>query len=172
MDTQLFAKADWLHVDRNNGYGPAPIPSPRDGDIESLLVKWQALGFSERSATAALISEGQRFTLLAFAERMATAAVRHKDPSRVHLGLLALGLDGWKSDWRDNATILCLHHDAALRLTADPEQVFRKAGSLLSEKVSSSYSDFLARPDEDKALDAMGYATGRDEGGFRYKREW
>jgi hypothetical protein len=30
----------------------------------------------------------------------------------------------------------------------------------------------LARTDEDKALDAMGYATGRDEDGFRYIRDW
>lgn len=119
-----------------------------------------------------MISEDQRFTLLAFAERMATSAVRHKDPNLIHLGLLALGLDGWKSDWRDNATILCLHYDAALRLSIDPEQVFRNAGCLLSDKVNRSFSEFLARTDEDKALDAMGYATGRDEGGFRYKRDW
>jgi hypothetical protein len=172
MDTQLFANADWLHVDQNNGYGPAPIPSPRDAEIESLLVRWLALSSTERSTAAALISEDQRFTLLAFAERMATAAVRHKDPKRIHLGLLALGLDGWKSDWRDNATILCLHHDAALRLSSDPEQLFRKAGCLLSEKVNRSFSEYLAGTDEDKTLDAMGYSTGRDEGGFRYKRDW
>jgi|APTNR8051073442_1049403.scaffolds.fasta_scaffold16187_2 hypothetical protein len=172
MDTQIFADAEWLNVDQNNGYGPAPIPSQRDGEIETLLIRWQSLSSPERSAAAAQISEDQRFTLLAFAERMATAAVRHKDPNRIHLGLLALGLDGWKSDWRDNATILCLHHDAARRITADPGQVFRKAGCLLSEKVSRSFGDFLARIDEDKALDAMGYVAGRDEGGFRYKRDW
>jgi hypothetical protein len=172
MDTQIFTNAGWLNVDQNNGYGPAPIPNPRDGEIESLLVKWQSLNSPERSAAAAQINEDQRFTLLAFAERMATAAVRHKDPSRIHLGLLALGLDGWKSDWRDNATILCLHYDAATRLAADPGQVFSKAGCLLSEKVSQSFADFLARTDEDKALDAMGYVTGRDEGGFRYNRDW
>lgn len=172
MDTQIFANADLLHVDQNNGYGPAPIPSPRDGEIESLLAKWLTLSSPKRSEAAALISEDQRFTLLAFSERMATAAVRRKDPNRIHLGLLALGLDGWKSDWRDNATILCLHHDAARRLAADPGQVFQKAGSLLSEKVSRSFTDFLNRTDEDKAIDAMGYVTARDEGGFRYKRDW
>jgi hypothetical protein len=172
MDIEIFSNAGWLNVDQNNGYGPAPIPSSRDAEIESLLVKWQAFSPSERSEAAARIIEDQRFTLLAFAERMATSTVRQRDPNRIHLGLLALGLDGWKTDWRDNATILCLHYDAARRLAADPSHIFSVAGSLLSEKVSRSYANFLARTDEDKALDAMGYATGRDEDGFRYIRDW
>lgn len=172
MGTQIFTNAKWLSVDQNNGYGPAPIPSPRDGEIESLLVKWQSLCPSERSTAAAQISEDQRLTLLAFAERMASTAVRVKDSSRIHLGLLALGLDGWKIDWRDNVIILSLHHDAVRRLGADPRQVFSQAGLLLSDKVNRAFADFLARTDEDKALDAMGYVTGCDEGGFRYKRDW
>jgi hypothetical protein len=172
MDTEIFSNAGWLDVDQNNGYGPAPIPSPRDAEIEALLVIWQAFSSSERSKAASEITEGQRCTLVAFAERMATSAVRHKNPSRIYLGLLALGLDGWTSDWRDNYTVLCLHYDAARRLSVDPAYLFRNAGSLLAEKVCRSFVGFLARTDADKALDAMGYRAGRDEDGFRYIRNW
>lgn len=172
MSAHIFATADWLDVDQNRGYGLAPIPSPRDDEIESLIAEWQRLDSLHRSEAAAFISEDQRFTLLAFSERMATASVRQNDPNRLHHGLLALGLDGWNSDWRENAAILCLYYDAARRLNTDPVQLFGKAGCLLSEKVGRSFSDFLARTDEDKALDAMGYVVGRDEDGFRYKRDW
>lgn len=172
MDTQIFSNAKWLSVDQNSGYGPSPIPDSRDVEIGSLINTWQSFGSQLRSDTAAKIREDQRFTLLAFSERMATAAVRQKDPACIYLGLLALGIDGWKGDWRDNATILCLHYDAAMRITADPSQMFRKAGRMLAEKVNRSFEEFLARTDEDKALDVMGYVIGRDEGGFRYIREW
>lgn len=172
MNKEIFSNAEWLNVDQNIGYGPTPIPSARDAEIESLLVKWQAFSPSDRNEASARIIKNQRFTLLAFAERMATSAVRQKDPKCIHLGLLALGLDGWNTDWRDNVTILSLHYDAAIRLAADPSFIFSEAGNLLSEKVRRSYANFLARNDEDKSLEAMGYAIGSDDDGFRYIRGW
>ncbi|MGH8021736.1 MAG: hypothetical protein ACREIA_26330 [Opitutaceae bacterium] len=172
MEKLLFSGADWLSVTENNGYGLLPIPHPRDDEIKALILRWIALDVASRQQTAAAIKEDQRFTLLAYSERMASRAVREKNVELVFLGLLALGLDGWRNDWRDNAALLCLHYDAAQKVGAQPDAVFARAAGLLSDKVATALRGFLRRSSEDKSLDAMGYEEGRDDDGFRYRRTW
>jgi len=168
----IFSSALWLNVEKNEGYGPKPIPDPRDAEISELLDKWMALPAPERQVAAAQIAEGQRFTLLAYSERMASLAVRTSDKAHLLRGLVALGVDGWRNDWRDNALLLSLHYDAAVRVGVQPSQIFDAAGSLLSTAVSKRFSEFLKRSDEDRSLEAMGYSTGADQQGFRYLRDW
>ena len=167
-----FAAPDWLSVTENNGYGLLPIPHPRDDEIKTLILRWIAFDVTSRQQAAAAIKEDQRFTLLAYSERMASRAVRDKNAELVFLGLLALGLDGWRNDWRDNAVLLCLHYDATQKAGAQPDAVFARAAGLLSDKVATALRGFLRRSPEDKSLDAMGYEEGRDDDGFRYRRTW
>jgi len=172
MEMHIFSGADWLSVTENNGYGSLPIPRPRDDEIEALIRRWIALDTSSRQQAATAIREDQRFTLLAYSERMASRAVREKNPEFVFLGLLALGLDGWRNDWRDNAALICLYYDAAQKVGAEPDAVFARAGGFLSDKVATALRGFLRRSSEDKSLDAMGYEEGCDDQGFRYRRTW
>jgi hypothetical protein len=172
MNDDIFSNAAWLSVDHNSGYGPATIPHPRDAEIQSLLSDWILLEPAIRSRAAIALSEDQQFTLLAFSERMASAAIRTKNAECIFYGLLALGIDGWLSDWRDNVTLLCLHYNASKKLGISPEEMFSKAGKILSEAVAAALAAFLKRSAEDKALDSMGYDEGSDDGGFRYKRTW
>jgi hypothetical protein len=65
------------------------------------------------------------------AERMASLAVREHNEERVLSGLLAAALDNWRSDYRDNLIRIGLLHDAATRVTGDPERVFERAALLL-----------------------------------------
>ena len=100
VGTNHFEAAEWLRATNNRGYGPLPIPQPRDAEIEALLRSWMALDESTRQAAAQGIAEEQRFTLLAYSERMASLAVRKRNQELIRLGLLALGIDGWRGDWR------------------------------------------------------------------------
>jgi hypothetical protein len=168
----MFENADWLSVEHNKGYGPLPIPQARDVEISDILKAWTRLDDRERQESAKGISEGQRPTLLAYSERMASQAVRTHNVECIVLGLLALGIDGWRGEWRENAMVISLHHDAALRLGCNVTELFDKASSLLPLKVSSAIRSFVNRSESDKALDAMGYTTGSDLDGFRYERTW
>lgn len=168
----IFSSAAWLGVDFNIGYGTLNIPSLRDEEITKLIEAWIELDTAARQVAAQQIMETQRFTLLAYSERMASYAVRTRDQRRIFLGLLALGVDGWKGDWRDNAEILCLHYDAAKVIGAVPNQIFEKAAKFLPLKVATALRLFIQRSPEDKSLEAMGYSAASDEDGFRYKRGW
>ena len=88
------------------------------------------------------------------------------------MGLLALGIDGWRGDWRDNAALLSLHYDAGQRIGADVNLLFKEAAALLSPKVANAFLSFLRRSSADKAIVAMGYVVGADADGFRYERTW
>lgn len=172
MDGGPFASVEWLKVEKNHGYGTLPIPSQRDAEISGLLRAWLALDGSSRNTALAQVAEEYRLTLLGYSERMASLAVRDRNREHVLLGLLALGLDGWRVDWRDNATLMCLHYDAAKRIGGPPQGVFEEAAALLPANPATALRSFSRRSEEDKSLGSMGYVAGSDSDGFRYKRTW
>lgn len=168
----IFSSVEWLRAENNSGYGTLPIPQPRDEEISALLRSWLSLEEPVRRAALSQISEDYRFTLIGYSERMASLAVRDRNREHILLGLLALGLDGWRDDWRDNASVVCLHHDAAQRIGLCPSNLFEEAARLLPNKPANALRSFLRRSEEDKAVEAMGYLAATDADGFRYKRTW
>src|ERR1700733_199205 len=113
MSADHFSTAEWLETKHNRGYGALPIPQPRDEEIGRLLRTWMAFDERTREASANAISNEQPPVLLAHAERMTSLAVRRRDGELLTLGLLALGSDGWRGDWRENVSLISLHNDAA-----------------------------------------------------------
>jgi hypothetical protein len=168
----LFEGATWLRASNNHGYGPTPIPQPQDLKISELIRGWMTLDDRARAEAAEAIEEEQRATLLAFSERMASLAVRRQDSTLIVLGVVALGVDGWRYDWRDNVLVLSLHYDAARRCGRSPEVLFDEAARLLPRKPKEALGQFLRRSNEDKSIEAMGYRAAADADGFRYLRNW
>jgi hypothetical protein len=148
------------------------IPNEKDRSITELLERWVALDERERQISASKISFTQAQILRAYGERMASAAVREHDARRIFFGLIALGLDGWSYDWRENVMILALLYDSAQRIDANPVEVITKAASLLAPSASVQMQHFLSRSAHDQSIQAMGYENGRDVDGFRYRRNW
>ena len=159
--------------ERNRGYIDAPIPSARDEELGAHIEALIARGAEARDAAASAFGRRYTVTLLAFAERMATRAVRDRRDRPVLLGLFAVGLS-WREafDVRAGIPPLGLLYDAAARAGADPIRVFREAQALLPDDVAPVFADFLTRPDLDGIAAEMGYATGADRDGFRYRRLW
>lgn len=172
MKSDLFAAAEWLKAERNHGYGTLPIPTQLDVEISSLLDVWRNLDEPSRKAVITQFPKDYRLTLLGYSERMASLAVRDRNKELILSGLLALGLDGWRDDWRDNATLVCLHYDAAQRIGLLPSSVFEEAAKILPPKPAEALRSYLRRSHEDGGLEAMGYIAGTDSDGFRYQRTW
>ncbi len=168
----LFFDTSWLIGSATDGYGTWPIPDPLDDRISSLINEWRSLPADKRAVESKTITEEQNATLLAFSERMASMAVRMKSQDLVVLGLLALGVDGWQTDWRENTLLLCLHFDASKKIGITPEITFGNAAKLLSPNVATALEEFLQREPQDQSLKSMGYKESADSDGFRYERTW
>jgi hypothetical protein len=167
MNEDLFA-SDLLKGENNRGYSHLRIPVPRDAEITTLLKTWMALDEPIRRESASRISE-QPYTLLAYSRRMASLVVRERNEELLLLGLLALGVDGWRFDFRDNLPNLALHYDAARRIGVDPEPIFERAAAMLYGKAADGLRTFLRRSAYDKSLEVMAFEVGADDDGFRYK---
>lgn len=172
MTTDLFSSARWLLGKETDGYGTWPIPHRVDAEITGLMQAWMEQDEPKRKAVAEQIKEEQRFLLLAYSERMASLAVRNHDRDLILLGLVALGVDGWQFDWRENMVLLCLHYDASRRIGAAPADLFEEAAQLLPKMPADALRSFLRRSEEGRSLAAMGYVAAADADGFRYQRTW
>jgi len=171
VSEDLFSSASWLSLDSNRGYGSLPIPKPRDKEISHLIRTWIELDEPLRKASAAQMTDEQTRILLAYSERMASLAVRERKSDFLFLGLVALGLAGGLEDWRQCLLRASLLFDAAQRIGSDPNPVFEKVAAVLPhQETARELRQFLARPAEDKSIEAMGFAAGSDEQGFRYQR--
>lgn len=172
MTDELIASAECLNVENNRGYFGLPIPQPIDREITELMRAWAELNPSERSAASLRVSDRQSLRLKAYSERMASFAVRTRDPEKIFFGLLALGVDGWRGDWREKVLVLSLHYDAIQRINGDPEAMFARAAALLSPEAAQALAGYLQRSPENKTIEIMGYVPGSDDDGFRYQRTW
>lgn len=163
----------WKRVCATNfdGYGAQPIPSPLDDMIEALVREFIALAPAERKVVATL-APLPPFAMFAFSERMATAAVRHDLLGDLLAGLIALVLEGFRYDARENLPILALHHDAALRLRVDPAPVFAEAASYATPDAARWIIGFLDREPAHVSLAEMGYRVMGEGSEFRYERTW
>jgi hypothetical protein len=105
-----------------------------------------------------------------YSERMASLAVRTKDSELILLALLALSIDDWRYDWRNNIVLSTMQWDAATRIGGDAFALFEKAASLLPANAAAGLRSFARRSPDLQSLEIMGLAAGSGGGGFRYKR--
>lgn len=158
-----------LEAERNAGYGLQPVPASRDRDIETLLRAEMSAGGLGRLRM--LIDDRHESTLQAFAERMATLAVRERSEIRVELGLVALSLAGLGRGAREAIMVLALLFDAARRVGASPDRVLVEAAVTLGNDTCTAVHAFLTRSETDKSLASMGFRFGSDADGPRYLYE-
>ena len=163
---------EWLFTKLNIDYAKMPLPSDIDSQISLLVRSWLTLEEPARIAALARVSEEHTYLLIGYSARMATLAVREHEAEYILLGLVALGLDGWCGDWRNNALVVPLHYDAARRIGLSPDHIFEEAASVLPSSPADFLRSFLHRTEEDKSIEAMGYSVSADANGFLYVRLW
>lgn len=162
---------DPLDVRSNAGYLDRPLPSPRDDEITALLDRARHDGQLVRLVE--LARPGQDAVLGAFAERMASLAVRTGDPAMVRHGLLsaAIAIVAPDVDVREVLLILPLLWHSAARLELDPATEFQATAEEFPP-AATQLRQFVARKPQDRRIEVMGYVESADDGGFRYARTW
>lgn len=162
---------DILDVKSNAGYLDRPLPSPRDDEITALLDRARDDG--QLIQLAELVRPAQDAVLRAFAERMASLAVRTGDPVTVRNGLLAaaIAIVVPDVDVREVLLVLPLLWHSAQRLALDPAEEFEATAEEFPP-AARALRQFIARKPADQRIGAMGYVESADDSGFRYARTW
>lgn len=149
-----------------------PLPARPDDVVRQLLVAYTDADGALRASMVASVAPQHRATLLAFAERMASFAVRTGSMAILREAALSYALQSGVGDERDALPVLALLHDASLRLKHAPGRLFEWAGSLVGKAAYATFTAFLLRTNDDRSIGAMGYVVGADSDGFRYLRTW
>jgi hypothetical protein len=165
---------DPTHVDQDafRGYGPSRLPSRLDKEV-SVYVDDLRRGGPRRIVEATeRASERGRRVLRAYAERMASLAVREVDPDLLVRALIALTIGGLAQNERESMMVMSLIENSAKRLELDLESLFEQVSSMVGHQGTAAFAIWLRRSQHDRSLSAMKFVESADEGGFRYKLEW
>ena len=153
-----------------SAYFQQPIPSEIDDGVSRVLSSLSARDQTDLKLVSDGVVADEAQVLGLYAERMASLAVRENSVNRVKQGLMALIIYARTEDPRDVLLVLCLLHDASIKTSGNPKQVFNEVNAVFGETVL--LNDFINRSDEDKTIEAMGYEELKTKDGFLYARNW
>lgn len=168
IDTATLSLLDSAN---NEGYGSSRLPCVRDEEIAAFV--GQIDGPGPFAQAKDVLGQVHGVVLSAFAERMASLAVRTGSRQSLRDGLsaaqLALAVAG---DSRDSLPALTLLFRASEIMDMDPVVEFSVTAAVAAPPDDQPLLDFLTRDDEDRSVAAMGYIEARDDDGFRFERTW
>lgn len=168
--TDMRALADQLAYNHASEYDLQLTPQPLDRVIAQAITTYRGLQPEARQQFRNQFGSDHTFTWFVYAIRMAMLAVRERSPERVLFGLLALVIEDFKQDWRENVIILSLLHDSARRINADPRALFEQAASYAGPTAAQHLNQWLQRSPDLQRIESMGYHAVHAPDGFRYER--
>ena len=152
--TDLIGDSDLAVLDPGSKrLGECPLPSERDEVIAALLDR--IAQHPDVPAVRSVLNREQGDVLAAFAERLASLAVRdpHNGPMHLRRGLLALGLAfGTAPDYRDVMLVLPLLWRSAQILGLDPEHEFTEMGRIVGGLGKQHFDAFITRSEWDRRI--------------------
>jgi hypothetical protein len=156
----------------NAWYDDAALPSVTDAAVTALVEKFMTATASQREQLSATIPMKFRAYFMSFAVRMATLGVRERSEIRLLHGLVALAIENFQVDWREDLMTLAPLNDAAIRVGADPVALFDKAASFASAPAAQQLRAFVRRHPDLKDIKVMGFSARDAPEGFAYVFGW
>jgi len=148
------------------------IPCGIDALISDFVRMFMLAVPCERQRICAAVPPMEGALFYCFAGRMATLGVRERSRQRLLEGLVALIIEGYKQDFRDNIIRLGPLHDAAMRIDTNPRELFDEAAAYFSNAAATDIVGFPRRAPENRSLEAMGFKESYDADGFKYERTY
>jgi hypothetical protein len=151
--------------------GERTIPgaiSKANAELSAAIGGFGALPKEARGELRKGISQETAWSLLAFAETMATYALRLSDQALFTNGLLALSMIFGVIDARELMLVMSLYHDVHRRKGLSVSSILDQ-----NDEFAIFVRDFFARDEEGKSLKSMGYTLARDaSNNLTYQRTW
>ena len=153
-------------------YGPAPLPESRDEEVQQFVDSLIEGGPAAVAKAIAVATEHGRRVLRAYAERMASLAVRQKDPDLLLGAVVALVVGGLDKNARESLMAMAPIDDSARRLDVRLSDLFERASRIVGHPGTVNLVMWLNRRPEDRSLKSMGFVAAEEPEGFRYKQSW
>jgi len=157
---------------RYDGYGPAKLPCGRDREVQVFVDQLRRDGPRAVAAALAAISEEGRRVLRAYAERMASLAVRTGEVEQLERAIVAVVVGGLDDNAYEALMAMPLIEDGARRVGIEPPELFEKAAAIVGHPGTINLVRWLSRKPEDRSLASMGFVESADKDGFRYRLDW
>lgn len=157
---------------RFDGYGPSVFPNPLDDEIATFVVSLRAGGPPVVADAIARSTEHGRRHLRAYAERMATLAVRTGDRDVLLNAVIANVVGGLSTNERESLMVMAPIDDAAARIGVDLAGLFEDAATCVGHPGTLSLVTWLSRTPENRSLAAMSFVAEEGVDGFRYVLRW
>jgi hypothetical protein len=162
----LFAKSDPRAIIQTlNNAAAEPAVLNVDSRIEVACRLYAAASEPQRAAYRQVVRNG--WSLLHYAHRMANRALCTGDVECIHLGLLALSLEGLRSDYRETVTYLAALRHVASRINVDWSAAAREVMKLSSSEMAECIEKSLARGTCVDSLELFLLRETRDQNGPR-----
>lgn len=152
-------------------YRDAKLPSERDLALDSHIGELALAGKAAVSEAARRLDSNERTELWFYAQRAASRAVRAEDPKLLTLAVVALVLStGGQLSTLPITMRVALVNDACERLGLHLDDLAENVAAIAGGwGVVDVVGNILAREEEDKTVECMGFEAGSDEDGFRYR---
>jgi hypothetical protein len=151
------------------GYGPAPLPNSRDDLVDRFIDEAVAGGPAVVAGFVKSASESGRRVLRAYAERMASLAVRRHEASLLVRATVAIVIGGLDQNALEALMVMPLIENSARLLGADLASIFEESAAVVAHPGSVNLMVWLTRAPQDRTIAAMGFVESSDKDGFRYK---
>jgi hypothetical protein len=155
-----------------NGYGPSELPNARDEEIRVFVDGLRAVGPPAVAAALSSVTDKARQVLRAYAERMASLAVRRRERELLRQAVVALVVGGLDENRLESLMVMAPIQDCAERLGLDLAEVLEEASKVVGHPGTVNMMLWLTRKPEDRSLESMGFVPSEDGDGFRYKLDW
>lgn len=153
---------------RFHGWGPAPIPDPRDAAVTEVVDALVAAGPAAVSRACRNLDEPRANVLRAYAERMSDLAVRTGDRQALFRSLVALVVGGLHAGRREALRVMALLDDAAGRIQVDLVALVSEVVEVVGDDAAGQLALWLRRPQQLRHPEAMGFVGHWGPDGFRY----
>lgn len=153
-------------------YARHPMPSSFDDEVSAVARAWGDGSPAERETWEEAVQPGHADLLHTFARRMAVVAVRQRSERHVLLGIVALALEGFRSQPRATVGLLALLHHSATLIGVAPEGPVEAVARVARPDVERALRSFLDRPPERRSIEALGYEQADGPEGFTYRQRW
>lgn len=158
--------------ERFRGYGPSELPNSRDEEVAELVDDLIAGGPQAVATVLSTITERGRRVMGAYAERMASLAVRRQDRTTLLRAVVANVVGGLDQNRRESIMVMAPIEDAAKRIGVDLPGLFEEASETVGSPGTVYLVQWLGRKPENRTLTCMKFVVTEDDDGFRYTLEW